>query len=119
MKGFAIAFGLLAAPALAALPPDADPTSPLHNWFEHQFSVQGTWCCDVSDGHVLNDDEWRATADGFEVRIAGVWQPIPNDTLRDPKGGPNPTGRAVIWFTKPNDRSPVYHIYCFAPGTLY
>ena len=101
---------LLSDAALGAPPPNADPV--LHQWFETQHSAGGAWCCDVSDGHILDDGDWRADGIGYAVRISGAWWPVPSDALRDPKGGPNPTGHAIVWFVN----AEVPHIYCFAPG---
>lgn len=92
---------------MAAPPPDADPR--LHAWFERQYSVAGAWCCDVSDGHILRNDEWRIVDGHYEVVISGRWQVVPDSALRDPKGGPNPTGAAIAWYRNG-------HLSCFAPG---
>jgi hypothetical protein len=107
---------LFAVPAYAAPPPDVHPASPRHAWFENQYSVSGAWCCNVSDGHILDDTEWRQGAAGYEVRINKAWKPVPSDAMRDPKGGPNETGKAVVWYTSGLDGP---RIYCFCPGTLY
>lgn len=88
--------------------------SKYHQWFETQHSIGGAWCCNVADGHLLNDDEWRADGSKYEVKIEGKWYPISPDALRDPKGGPNPTGQAIVWYL-PSPKVGFY-IYCFAPG---
>jgi hypothetical protein len=97
---------------LIAAPPNADPA--LHAWFERQHSVAGAWCCDVADGHVLTAEQWRASANGYQVLLEGAWLDVPANALRDPAGGPNPTGQAVVWYVEMPD---LFHIYCFAPGT--
>ena len=33
------------------------PPGALHDWFEKQYSVEGAWCCDVSDGYLLEDND--------------------------------------------------------------
>ena len=33
--------------------------SPLHHWFVGQHSVSGKWCCNVADGHILDNKDWR------------------------------------------------------------
>lgn len=111
-----IVLGVIAATvrAHAAPSPDADPD--LHEWFEHQHSVAGAWCCNVADGMVLADRDWRHAADQYEVRIDGQWRAIPPDALRDPHGGPNPTGAAIVWFARVLDD---VRIFCFAPGFEY
>jgi len=102
-------------------PPGTDLTSPLHDWFERQHSIAGAWCCDLSDGHILEDEDWRITstsgnASGYEIHTAGRWVGVPTTAIRDTNGGPNPTGKAIAWYRL----DPEYgiRIYCFAPGTM-
>jgi hypothetical protein len=112
MIWFISAFLLIAIPCLAAPPPNADPR--LQPWFDHQHSVGGDWCCHVADGHILSESDWRASGDHYEVRINGIWHSIPNSAVRDPNGGPNPTGHAVAWWVGSGDE---LAIVCFAQGT--
>ena len=112
MKRLAILL-LLTTPALADPPPNVDLNSPLHKWFHAQHSVNGIWCCDISDGHVLSDEDWRMASDAYEVRINGEWIRVPEKALRDPNGGPNPTGHAIAWY---NISEYGVMLYCFAPG---
>jgi hypothetical protein len=108
-----VALLLIATPCLAAPPPDADLDGPLHAWFEHQHSVAGDWCCHVADGHLLSAAEWRASGDHYEAWINYAWHTVPATALRDPAGGPNLTGYAIIWWSQ------VGHeivIHCFGPG---
>jgi hypothetical protein len=102
--------------ACAAPPPGADLDSPLHEWFETQHSVAGAWCCDVADGFILADTDWHQAGDHYEVRIDGQWHPIPPDALRDPHGGPNPTGAAIVWY---RESGTDVRIFCFTPGFGY
>src|ERR1700742_5103664 len=81
----------------AAPPPDIDLNSPVHAWFEHQHSVIGNWCCNVADGHILSASDWRISGGRYEVRIDQTWYDVPPTSLRDPSGGPNPTGQAIVW----------------------
>ncbi len=97
--------------ASAAPPPDADPD--LAAWFHDQHSVSRAWCCDISDGHILDDSDWRTGPHGYQIRINGIWSDVPPDALRDPAGGPNPTGAAVAWWSVSDGG---VRIYCFAPG---
>lgn len=103
-------------PAYANPPPGTDLTSPRHVWFEHQYSKTGAWCCNVADGHLLDDKDWRHGAAGYEARINGKWEPIPDNSLRDPAGGPNDTGHAVVWY-RINEYG--LKIWCFCPGYEY
>ena len=105
----AVVAALAPVPASAAPPPGADPA--LHAWFERQHSVAGAWCCDLSDGAVLAPEDWRASGTGYQARVNGEWRDIPPHALRDPAGGPNPTGSAVLW-----QRGGM--IFCFAPGAM-
>jgi hypothetical protein len=109
-------FCCLAVPALAAPPPGIDPDSPIARWFQSQHQLtSGMSCCGLGDGHTLDDDEWRASMSGsYEVRIDGTWYPVPDEAKPDPAGGPNPTGKAVVWYSMFGGR-PV--IFCFKPGT--
>jgi hypothetical protein len=102
------------AVACAAPPPNPDPV--LHQWFESQHSVAGAWCCNIADGYILADQDWRHAGDHYEARIDGIWYPIPPDALRDPHGGANPTGAAIVWYLRADDD---LRIFCFAPGFEY
>lgn len=113
----AVVLAALLANAALAKPPPGVPIDPeLHAWFERQHSASGAWCCDISDGHMLADSEWRVVAEHYEVFIQGEWMGVGPSQLRDPAGGPNPTGQAVVWYTV--GRYGV-RIYCFAPGRFY
>jgi hypothetical protein len=105
---------LFALPCFAAPPPGADLDGPLHAWFEHQHSITGAWCCKVADGHILAESDWRAAGGHYEVWIDGTWRPVPATALRDSLGKPNPTGHAVVWWTRVGHETV---ILCFAPGT--
>ena len=116
MKRWLLPAFLLAHTALADPPANIDLSSPTHAWFEQQHATDGAWCCNVSDGHILDDSDWRHGSSAYEVRINGDWLTIPLDAMRDPKGGPNPTGHAIVWYTV-NEYG--IRIYCFAPGFEY
>jgi hypothetical protein len=109
-----IAFLLIAVPSLAAPPPETDPNGSLHAWFEHQHSVTGAWCCNVADGHVLAESQWRISGGRYEVWINHAWHTVPATALRDPLGSPNPTGHAIAWWTRAGNETV---ILCFAPGS--
>lgn len=109
--GMVAVLALLAGVARAEPPPGTDLDGPLHAWFERQHNVNGGWCCDLGDGEILPDDAWRITTNGYEVMLGGAWHDIPPHALRDTAGGPNPTGKAILWH-----RGEL--IFCFAPGTL-
>jgi len=113
---FVIVLLFIAAPCFAAPPPDAKADGHLHSWFEHQHSLTGDWCCNVADGHILAATEWRSSGDHYEVWIDHVWHAVPTAALRDPRGGPNPTGHAIVWWSKVG-REMVIH--CFGPGSEF
>ena len=115
-----VAVGLLASAALAR-PPPGGPT-PFAQWFHDQHSVPpegqeaGIWCCDIADGHLLDDSEWRISGDHYEVLIQGEWHAIHPYQMVDPRGGPNPTGKAVVWYNLVGSYEGGLQIYCFTPG---
>src|SRR5215467_8179246 len=91
MRLFALtlASAILSSPALAAPPPNADPT--LAPWFQSlRQPGSGTSCCSISDCRV---EPYRQTATGYEVLIDGEWVPVPNDKVLQQIE--NPIGRAV------------------------
>jgi hypothetical protein len=100
----------------AAPPPGANPNSEIYKWFDRQENVVQGSCCGEGDGHILNDDEWRAKGDGYEVEIKDQWFATrPEMALRRSLEDPNPTGHAVVWYTI---REREVAIYCFAPGWM-
>lgn len=99
--------------AAAKPPPGIDLNSPLHHWFHAQHSITGAWCCDISDGHILDDSQWRTHGGVYQVKIGNGWVNVPDKARRDPAGGPNPTGHAIVWY---NVTPWGIEIYCFAPG---
>lgn len=109
-----IAFLLITLPCFAAPPSDAGPDGSLHVWFEHQHSITGAWCCNLADGHVIAESDWRTSDGHYEVKIEGNWHMVPASALRDPLGGPNPTGHAVVWWKQVGSDTV---ILCFAPGS--
>jgi hypothetical protein len=122
LKPIAAAFVAAAvnAGALAAPPPGTDLSSPTHKWFEMQYNTQGELCCDVSDGHMIDERDVRMTEGAYEVRIDGEWYPVGPSAMRDAvRGGPNPTGHPIVWYTRTFTRLPGLVISCFAPGTLF
>lgn len=111
-----ITFLLTSTSCLAASPPNADPNGSLHDWFEHQHSVTGDWCCNTADGHILAETEWRASGGHYEVWINRAWHTAPTTALRDPTNGPNPTGQAIVWWSRVGNE---IVIHCFAPGNEF
>lgn len=132
--GILIGFALGAALYLAThvhiawgKPPPGGPTADAE-WFAKQENMVGGSCCGLGDGHRLLDNQWRLVSSGaadnyghtfthYEVEINGHWYEISPGNMRDLKGGPNPTGGAVVWYSTPaGEFAPNIAIYCFAPG---
>lgn len=110
----------IATPALADDTWGGDHSA-AHIWAETQHNLRGDWCCKISDGHFLDDTQWRqvepkTTAySGYQVLIMGQWYDVPAYALRDPhKGGPNPFHKPIVWYSV--NWPTVQIIYCFAPG---
>jgi len=117
MKRLLLIFSItISGAAFAAPPPGANPNTEIYKWFDRQENVVQGSCCGEGDGHILNDDEWRAKGDGYEVEIKGQWfSTRPEMALRRSLEDPNPTGHAVVWYTI---REREVAIYCFAPGWM-
>jgi hypothetical protein len=90
--------------ALAAPPPNADPT--LSPWF-HSLMQPGTGisCCSEAD---CRQTDFRIQGDHYEAMIQGQWQKVPAEAILNRND--NPTGRAVVCWT------PTLGIMCFVRG---
>ena len=105
----------VAMPAYAAPPPGTDLSSWQHQWFERQYNLAHIHCCEIADGHFLDDNDWRVEGDHYVVFIHGVPHEIKPYMMRDPVvGGANPFGKAIVWYKTYVDGS--MHIWCFTPG---
>ena len=90
-----LAFATLAAHA--SPPPSASPA--LAPWFQSlRDPVSGVSCCAEVDGHILSDDDWRTTNNGYQVRIKGEWLDVPPSRVLDRTD--NPTGGAVVFYER-------------------
>lgn len=125
--GINIAMAIMCA--YGAPPPGAQIDPALHAWFERQYSRDGSWCCNVSDGHILDESDWRIS-DAFlfgmvpyyEVQIGGKWYPIDEKKIHvNAENDPNPTGHAIVWYAISDDpfMTGQVIIFCFAPGTSF
>ena len=47
-----------------------------HNEYATWASQKANNCCNNMDCGVLNDDEWRETSEGTQVKISGQWCPV-------------------------------------------
>ena len=105
--------------ATANVPEDLPQTPEMREWFARQENMQGMNCCNMADSHVIEDTEWKMGDDLFYyVRIFGQWRKIYPGYMRNVNtGGPNIVGKAIVWHN--NMDGEAFHIYCFAPGTMY
>lgn len=115
---------ILATTTYAALAQKPEHPTPDAEWFKRQHSVTGAWCCDISDGHRLHEEDVRIASgmhSGWQIRVEGKWFDVPSDAERgNAVDDPNPTGGPVAWYMiwRQSDGSIDLKIYCFAPGTL-
>lgn len=96
---------LLAGPATADPPADADPT--LAPWFRSLLQP-GTSisCCSIAD---CRTTEYRVEGDHYEALIGEAWFAVPSERILQRTD--NPTGRAVVCWT------PQRGILCFVRPT--
>lgn len=103
----------VATPALAH-----DPASPNGQWFARQHNVLMQSCCGAGDAYLLDDNQWRIKGTDYEVQIDGRWYGIGRtQMLRSSLEDPNPTGKAVVWYSFDSTMPGSTHIWCFTPGT--
>lgn len=120
MKILLVLLLLVLAGTSSAKPPfGSDPTSPVAQWFARQHNQRGGSCCGESDGHRLEDNQWKIVGTGaathYEVLIDGQWYPVEDWMLRKDAKDPNPTGQAVVWYG-PGGAYSKTQIFCFAEG---
>src|SRR4051812_16262061 len=85
----------------APIPADAhDPDGTWNWWLMLQKNVRGNSCCNGSDALLLSDDDWRIRGQRYQVHIANRWLDIEDWQLLKPVQ-PNPTGKAIIWYSNP------------------
>lgn len=96
---------LLAFPAGADPPPNADPA--LAPWFRSLMQPgTGISCCSLSD---CRTTDYRVQGDHYEALVGESWFPVPPDRILQRTD--NPTGRAVVCWT------PQRGIVCFVRAT--
>jgi len=101
--------------AIVAMPARAhDPDGAWNWWFLMQRNTRGTSCCNGSDAHFLNDDDWRISGKRYQVRVGGQWLDVEDWQLLKPVQ-PNPTGKAIIWYGDP-EHEPGFYVRCFTPS---
>lgn len=85
----------------------------IKQWMNGLTNGRGQGCCSDADGDKVNDLDWRATAEGYEVAIGGKWLKVPAHAVLT---GPNLIGRAMVW-PVPDGKGSVT-IRCFLPGSM-
>lgn len=77
--------------------PPAGTDPDLREWFRAQVQPDsGITCCDIGDGHILGEGDWREGAAGPEIKVGGHWLAVPPEKIL--RGIDNPTGGAVAWY---------------------
>jgi len=101
--------------AFASPPPGTDLNSAIHKWFEEQHVPSGDpqagmSCCSYSDGHILEEEDWRIRDQHYEIRVGEGWYRVRDTQVLSTN---NPTGKPVAWYNK---YSSGVVIFCFTPG---
>ena len=105
--------------------------SPYMAWFAEQYDQHGGWCCNLADGHRY-DGNYTMNPDGtvtLPVTLDGIPYNIVIEAFKvldgttsvvggAVRGGPNPTGHAVVWSSSEQLTIDASNIYCFSPGNL-
>lgn len=119
---FLFAATFLPFTAHAKPPLGTDLNSPTSKWFARQHNLNGGWCCDLSDGHVLDavGHVRMNDAGNYEVLLGegaeAKWCEVVPYKMRDPVGGTNPIGHPIVWYnTYSLNGETDYSIYCFDP----
>jgi hypothetical protein len=79
-------------------------------WFKSLTNIKGEVCCDVADGHRIEDPDWKVESAGYAVRVSRTWSPVdPAQVVK----GTNRLGYAIVWLWPVGSSK----IRCFMPGT--
>jgi hypothetical protein len=90
-----------------------DPAHPeLDKWYMSLHNKFGVPCCDVSDGHALDVDDWKTDHGHYVVLLNGVWTVVPDEAVIDKE--PNQARHAIVWMRQ----GPTPLIICFMPGEM-
>jgi hypothetical protein len=82
---------------------------PNHDRFERQRNSAGKSCCQIADGHRVDDADWKSDGAGhYQVGLDGKWIPVPDAAIINPHD--RPIDYAVVW---------IWHgeILCSMPGS--
>ncbi len=120
VTALAIFFAVLALASIAH-PRDLDgkyAASPDREWFKNLTSPKGGLCCDVADGHAIEDPDWEMVTDAdrpdlhYRVRLDGEWRDVYDQNVVSQV---NRTGKAFVWTVY--DHGFLFP-RCFMPGNL-
>ena len=85
--------------------------SPNKEWFASQHNNRNVSCCEVADGHHLDDTNWKADQNGDywvkDKELGPDWVKVPDYAIINPKD--RPVDYAVVWIYGGT-------IYCFMAG---
>jgi hypothetical protein len=82
----------------------------LRDWFNAQRSPHGVPCCNIADGHLVQDD---IRVDSYWAFFENEWRQIPPEAII--YGSKNPNGMAVVWYVRQGVNT--YYVRCFVPGS--
>lgn len=100
-------------------------------WFAAQLVPPGNdnaglSCCNHSDGHVLEEDDWRIAEGHYQFRFGNGWVAIEDSRVlpydganpSNPDAQGNPLGKPVVWYLTHYEGGQVTpSVYCFKAGT--
>ena len=94
LRSTLIAIALLIANTAAA----HDPVNKYTEWFVKQYNRQGGLCCSGHDAYYLGEDEWKTGRKNYSILLNGQWIDVDDNKVLSKGGGPNPTGKAIVWY---------------------
>jgi hypothetical protein len=112
MKNFL--FLLLLFPFASLAHDSHDPV--MSEWTMKQQNINGLRCCNETDVYILEQDEWKLENGVYWVFIENKWYDLKKYWLVNLIHGPNPSGKAVLWYSKTDDGD--IQFYCFTPGVM-
>ncbi len=93
--------------------PYAHISKELRDWVKALTDKEGNGCCDTADGYPA-EVEWDTEANGYKVRIEGVWHAVPPNAVIEK---PNRMGHAMVWYWRKWENGiSTPQIRCFIAG---
>lgn len=81
----------------------------VRSWFKSVRSPHGVPCCDIADGHRVQED---IRGDHYWAFFEGEWREIPPEAVVYNVG--NPVGEPVVWYVRQTPTE--VYIRCYVPG---